>query len=80
MVWGNGLYLTAGPDFSTFARVPRTTVAPPQVGEVRVPTQVDTPPGAGVTKALSLLMIVLMLAAIVYTAAIAIRYWGTITV
>jgi hypothetical protein len=47
---------------------------------VRVPTQVDTPPGAGVTKALSLLIIVLMLAAIIYAASIAIRYWSAITV
>ena len=77
---GLSLYLTAGPDLPTFASVPRTTESPPQVGEVRVPTQVDTPPGAGVTKALSLLMIALMLAAIIYTASIAVRNWSAIAV
>ena len=73
------VYLTPAPEFPTFAVSPSKTNRHPTL-EVRVPPQVDAPPGAALTKALSLLMIVLMLAAIVYTAAIAIRYWGTITV
>jgi hypothetical protein len=72
--------LTAGPDFPTFASVPPHNLIATKVREVRVPTQVDTPPGAGLTKALSLLIIVLMLAAIIYAASIAIRYWSAITV
>jgi hypothetical protein len=47
---------------------------------VRVPDQVDAPPGAGVTKALSLFIIVLMLAAIAYAGLIAVRNWSAIGV
>ena len=45
-----------------------------------MPPQVDAPPRAGLTKALSLFIIVLMLAAIVYATAIAIRNWSAIGV
>lgn len=45
-----------------------------------MPPQVDAPPRAGLTKALSLFIIVLMLAAIVYAASIAIRNWSAIGV
>jgi hypothetical protein len=72
--------LTASPQFSTFAvSLPPNRIATP-TSEVRVPIQVDAPPGAAVTKALSLLIIVLMLASIVYTASIVIRNWSAIGV
>ena len=45
-----------------------------------MPNQVEAPPGAGLTKALSLLVIVLMLGAIAYAAWTAIRNWSHIGV
>jgi hypothetical protein len=47
---------------------------------VGVANQVAAPPDAGLTKALSLLVLVLMLGAIVYAGWIAIRYWSDIGV
>jgi len=47
---------------------------------LNVPNYSDAPPGAGLTKALSLLMIALMLGAIGYAAWIAMRYWRHIGV
>ena len=73
------VYLTPAPEFPTFAVSPSKTNRHP-TSEVRVPPQVDAPPGAAVTKALSLFIIVLMLAAIVYAAAIVIRNWSAIGV
>jgi hypothetical protein len=45
-----------------------------------VPNHGDVAPGAGLTKALSLLMIALMLGSMVYAAWIAIRNWSHIGV
>jgi hypothetical protein len=45
-----------------------------------VPNHSDAPPGAGLIKALSLLMIALMLGAIAFAAWITIRYWSHIGV
>jgi hypothetical protein len=45
-----------------------------------MPNHNDAPPGASLTKALSLLMMALMLGAIGYAAWIAMRYWSHIGV
>lgn len=45
-----------------------------------MPNHSDAPPGAGLTKAVSLLMIALMLGAVAYAAWIAIRNWSHIGV
>lgn len=45
-----------------------------------MPDKIAVPPGAGLTKALSLVLIGLMLGAIAYAAWIAIRYWSDIGV
>ena len=74
----DGLYLTSAPEFSTFAGSAKPNRHP--TSEVRVPHQVDAPPRAGLTKALSLLIIALMLGAIIYATAIAIRNWSHIGV
>ena len=47
---------------------------------MRVPTQVETPPRAGLTRALSLLTIVLMLGAIAYAVWIVLENWSAIGV
>jgi hypothetical protein len=58
----------------------RSTDSPPSARRRALPTNFETTPVTGLARALSLLVIALMLGAIVYAAAIAVRYWSAIGV
>ena len=58
----------------------RSTDSPPSARRGALPANFETTPAVGLTRALSLLMIALMLGAIFYAAAIAIRNWSAIGV